>query len=87
MAVPQANASEKADTLVNVLGVTKCQSITNMYKWLDNSLIDPAWQVLINKYQTDLTRDHLRFAILTHVQFEKAAVAYEKISKALMSMK
>lgn len=77
----------RVDMLMNLLGEKRVTGISNMYQWLTSKGIDPAFQVLINKYQSNITRDNLRVAMMMHPKFKHAAVAYEVINKALISTK
>lgn len=85
--VPHTDASARVQAMVKGLGDRKVDGIVNLYKWLDNKAIDPAFQVLVNKYQTDITKDNLRIALMLHPKFSVAAEAYEKINTALVAMK
>lgn len=79
------DAVNKVNTLIELLGEKKVKGIVNMYTWLTNKEIDPAFQVLMNKYQSPLTRNHLRIALATHPSLKKAFDAYMKIHNALIS--
>lgn len=85
--VPHTETMTRVDAMIKGLGDKRVTGIVNMYKWLDNKAIDPAFQVLINKYQTELTRDNLRIAIMLDPKFSNAADAYEKINSALVTMR
>lgn len=83
--IPTNQQNKRVDALISLLGDTKVKGITFMYKWLTHKDIDAAFQVLINKYQSTITKNNLRYAMLMHPAFKDAAEAYETISKALAS--
>jgi len=87
MTVSHTDTTKRVDALVKILGSNKVEGITNMYNWLTKKGIDPGFQVLINKYQSDTTKDNLRIAMMLHPKFSDAADAYEQINKALIAMK
>lgn len=78
---------DRNEALVEALGPTKVKSIVNIYTWLSQKGIDPAFQVLINKYQSQDTKDALRMPLVTHPAFKDAAEPYEKINQVLLSIK
>lgn len=79
-----SDSTKKIEVLIKLLGPEKITSIINIYQWLDDTRIDPAYQVLINKYQSPLTRDNLRIALLLAPEFAACAASYERIHKALL---
>ena len=83
---PTSDMVKRANKLVSVLGPEKVAAINNLYKWLDQPTIDKAFQVLVNKYQSDITRTHLRIAMMMDPQLATAGQVFEKINKALISI-
>lgn len=92
--IPASEVKNKAKKLTDLLknmevgpSTNAVDAIRNSYTWFANENIDPAFQVLLNKYQTPLTRDNLRIAMLTCPEFKETAIAFEKISTVLMKTK
>ncbi len=77
----------KTELFVQLLGKDRVAGISNMYIWLTQKGIDPAFQVLINKYQSQEAKDHFRLPLTTHPDFAKAGEAYIEINKKLLSIK
>lgn len=79
---------EYGDKMVALLGKKKVDSINNIYHWLyDGSdvkkIVDPAWAVLINKYQSREVVESFRSVMLSHPDFKPANLAYMKIHAAM----
>ena len=54
----------------------------NLYAWFDQDKIDISTAYLLNKYQTDSTKNVLRRYMLTMSELEPAYKAYEKIAES-----
>lgn len=87
VSIPVEDTEKRVDTLMTILGSDKVKGINNIFKWISSPGIDPAFQVILNKYQSRVTADNLRIAILLRKEFKESATAYEAINKALITQK
>ena len=74
---------ERSKAFITALGNKKVNYINNIYKWISSEQIDPAWKILINKYQSSTAQGQLRYAIMTHPDFEETSKSYLEITKKL----
>ena len=75
---------EVTELFVKKLGKEKVNAINNTFAWfgLDGNS-DPAFHVLLNKYQSEKTKSQLRAAMLKSDHFKPAQAGYAKIQNAL----
>lgn len=86
--IPANHVDERTEMFVKLLGPTKVKGINNLYKWFIHKNIDPAFSVLLNKYQSEKTANNFRVVIATHPMFrEEAGKAYEQIQLALIAQR
>ena len=77
---------EQTAAYIKGLGKEKVDAINNAYIWFDAGLeggVDPAFLVLLNKYQNERTRNILRPSMMIDDAFKPAMKAYGNIHKAL----
>ncbi len=78
-----AKTPDRNEAFIKALGPRRVNGISNIYLWLDQPGIDPAFKVLINKYQRDEIKSPLRGAMSSRPEFKDAFKSYTEIVKAL----
>lgn len=83
------DTKEYGEAFVRLLGKKQVESINNIYHWLYEGfevkkVVDPAWAVLINKYQSRDVVESFRSVILTHPDFKLANQSYMKIHAVMV---
>lgn len=80
---PLSDRDKKAEKLVEILG-EKTKYISNIYQWIFDSKIDPAFQVLILKCETDEVKTHLKYPLMFCPEFKIAGEIHAALNKKLL---
>lgn len=84
--IPVSKIKERIDKFTSILAKEgRVDKINRVYTWIDQPGIDKSFSVLINKYQTEKTRQILRTAMMMHTSFQPSAQSFERITKSLIS--
>lgn len=67
---------QKAELIVKYLGEKRIESINNVYSYVDKKEVDPAFSMLMNRYQNATSYSIYKYAIMTRPELKEAKKAY-----------